>query len=58
MCRLNDRENQKSIEKWPVSKDVTKEKLTSVVSAVSIHGLEMCQAYRVNEQAIPQALTC
>lgn len=51
-------ENQKSIEKWPVNRDVTKEKLTSVVSAVSIHGLEMCQASRVNEQAIPQALTC
>lgn len=34
-------ESKKSIEKWPVDRDVTKEKLTSVVSAVSIHGLEM-----------------
>ena len=51
-------ENQKSIEKWPVNRDITKEKLTSLVSVVSIHGLEMCQAYRVNEQAILQALTC
>lgn len=49
--------NQKFIEKWPVNRDIIEE-ILPVMSIVSIHGLEMCQAYLVNEQAIQQALTC